>query len=389
MNNIHQNLLDTLDNTIYSSALIDLQAVASNYKKLVNISKSGQCAAVIKADAYGLGAEALTPTIANQGCQTFFTAYIDEGISLRKTLKQMNHNARIYVLNGFFPKCESLFVEHDLTPVLCTVEQIHLWQAHARTLNRPLAAALHVDTGMRRTGIPYHDFWNLIDTPDTFQGIALSLIISHLACSDHLNHPHNERQLEKAKKIHERLPTVPFSLSNSGGIFLSSDYHFNLTRSGMAIYGMNPTPYKENSMAPVLSLWSRIYQVQDVNEGQSIGYGQSYYTQAPAKIATLALGYADGYPWQATPESSVMISGYPARIVGRISMDLMTVDVTNIPNHLVVPGAWAQVVGDHLSIDEIAKMSKTIPYEVLLGLGKRFHRVYTKSLNKIDEEIRA
>jgi alanine racemase len=230
---------------------------------------------------------------------------------------------------------------------------------------------------MHRTGLPAAQLEILRDQPQRLIGLSLKLIMSHLACAANPNNEFNSIQRQRFLNARQGLPLAPASLASSSGIFLGSAYHFNMARPGMALYGLNPTPHQPNPMQSLLSLWVKIYQVQDLNPGETVGYNQTYTAQKPQRIATIALGYADGVPWLMGNQGAISIGAYTAPLIGRISMDLITVDVTDIPEAFIVPGQWVELLGKVNEIEQWAAFAQTLPYEVLLSLGKRLLRVYS------------
>ncbi|MCX7338832.1 MAG: alanine racemase [Alphaproteobacteria bacterium] len=378
---IHNNYAQKFSSPdCYSLLTVDLKAIQQNYLYLCHRVKSSECAAVIKADAYGLGADTIALALYEVGCRSFFVAYSDEALSLRKTLSRCQQKSTIYVLNGpYLPGWSEFYHEHNLTPVLNTIDDIEERQHHAKRIGATLPTALHIDTGMNRLGLPWLDYQRLL-TMNTV-GIEWCLIMSHLSCADDSTHSTNFNQLRLTRTIRQDFPSVPFSLCNSGGIFLGSAYHYDLVRPGMALYGLNPTPEAPNPMIPCVGAYTRVLQVQDVRAGSAIGYGESVTATGPMRLATIAAGYADGVPWRLSNQNGyVMVNNKKALIVGRVSMDLVSVDVTEIPE--VRPGDWVALINKDIPIDDWAGRSGMIGYELLLKLGKRFQKVYTQSKQK-------
>jgi alanine racemase len=373
-------LLD-LEERAHAALTINREAIVANYRTLSAIVKPAVCSAVLKADAYGLGANEIAPALYAAGCRDFFVAYLDEGIRLRRLfLEKRLEDTIIYVLNGFFEGLEAEFVEHQLIPVLTSLSNIQAWRRLAHQGSGEagiLPAALHVDTAMTRSGIPADELAILAQDPRLLHGIQVKLILSQMAFSDSPDHLIHEEQRRRFQHARHGLPAAPASLAKSATIFLDSSYHYHLVRPGIALYGANQSFVTPNPLQPVLDVWARIYQVQNVKENQGIGYSQTYRFAQDGRVATLAVGYADGYPWSLANTGFVTIAGYRAPIVGRISMDLITVDVTSIPERLVHPGQWAQLIGGAMTIDTLATYAKTTPYEILLRLGNRYRRVYT------------
>jgi alanine racemase len=306
------------------------------------------------------------------GCLFYYTAYLDEAIALRSKLGAM---ATIFVLHGFFPKCEEEFVKYNLVPVIHDIGQLERWQAYAAAKNKHLVTAIQIDTGMSRCAIPYHDIHRLVDQPELTRNLNISLIMSHLACADEPRSPFNRQQLDKFAALKSILPHAPASLASSGGIFLGDEFHFNMVRPGRALLGLNPVP-GDNPMNTVVYMWARICQVQQVKPGQTIGYSRTYKVKKPMKIATLTMGYADGYAWSLGNKGYVKIAGYKANVVGRISMDLLTVDVTHIPEQILQNNEWAMIIGNDPNVDKISGDAQTLSRETTLRFGSRLHKIY-------------
>ncbi len=353
---------------------IDLDALAENYGILAGQAARGiGCAAVVKADAYGLGVERVAPVLIAAGCRQFFVAQLEEGIRLRGLLPE----AEVHVLGGLLPGLESDFEAHGLTPTLNSLGEIEIWARHARRQEQSLAADLHVDTGMRRLGLPPDELDRLAGEPERLAGIDVALLISHLACAEQRDHALNAGQLADFCQARDRLPPAPASFANSSGIFLGPDYHFDLLRPGVALYGANPTPDRETPMRPVVRLQGRIWQVRDARPGETVGYGATYEVTEPTRIATLALGYGDGHPRALGSRGEVFVGGQAAPVIGRISMDSTTIDVSGLPEGQVRPGTLVDVIGPNNPIDAVAASAGTVAYELLTNLGRRYHRTYS------------
>lgn len=330
------------------------QAVAANFALMRE--RAGAAAAVVKADAYGLGLAGIVPALLAEGCDRFFVARLEEGIALRALAPQ----ARIFVLDGVAPGTASALAAHNLTPVLSSREQIDAWRGEA---------ALHVDTGMNRLGLPPEDV-----AAAPLKGIELVLVMSHLACGDDPDSPMNAVQLARFKAALAALPPAPASLAASGGVFLGRDYHFDLARPGIGLYGGHPQPgHGDNPMQCAVRLAGTVLQVRRIAAGDSVGYGASFQAARPATIATVALGYADGVLRSAGNRAQAAINGRRAKVVGRVSMDLITLDVTGLD---VAVGDAAELFGPDLPLDEAATAWGTISYELLTGLSRRVPRVY-------------
>lgn len=352
---------------------IDLGAVRRNWRVLRDrVGPGVRVGAAIKADAYGLGAARVAPVLAEAGCRDFFTATLDEGIAARAVLPDTE--ARIFVLNGAPPGTDGEFASHRLIPVLNTPDGIAAW--------REGPAALHLDSGMCRLGLTPGEVVELAGDP-AFGARDIVLTISHLACADEPAHPRNAAQLKSFRDMLARLrdgagPRAPVSFANSPGIFLGPDYHFDMVRPGAALYGINPTPGKPNPMAEVLRLQGKILQVRDVDRPQAVGYGATHRVAGKGRIATVPVGYADGFARSLGNRASGFLAGYRVPVVGRVSMDLITLDVTDAPADIAAPGAVVDLIGGGRPLDEVAKEAGTIGYEILTGLGARLPRVYVE-----------
>ena len=360
-----------------SRLTIDLAAIQRNYRRLQQeTGPATECAAVVKADAYGLGVAPVAGALAEAGARRFFVAQAEEGLQLRPLLPR----AVIFVLNGLQPGLERDIEAQNLIPVLNSLGEIALWTAHARSVGRPLPAAVHLDTGMSRLGLPRGEVETLISEPQRLDGLQLELLVSHLACSDEPEHEANRRQLRLFQDWRRKLPTAPASFANSCGIFVGADYRFDLARPGAALYGVNPLRNRSNPMEQVIVAEAKILQVRDVDRGTTVGYGAMHRIEAPAaRLATVALGYADGYLRSSSGRGLAYLGDRQLRLVGRVSMDLITIDVTDLPRDAAHPGAWVELIGPHVPVDDVAERAGTIGYEILTSLGSRYARRYVGS----------
>lgn len=350
---------------------IDLGALRANHQRLQQELGDVPCAAVVKADGYGLGLEQAAPALWRAGARSFFVALPDEGLRLRRCLP----GARVYVLGGLFAGAEPDYVEYDLIPVLNTLEEIERWSAHARSLGRSLPAALQTDSGMSRLGLPDSEVERLAAEPQRLAGIETRLIMSHLACADVPAHGQNAEQLERFRWARERLPAAPASLANSSGIFLGQDFHFDLGRPGAAHYGVNPVPGKPNPMRQVVHLQAKVLQIRSIDPGRAVGYGAGFRASRPSRIATIALGYADGFLRCLSGRSFAWYEGQRLPLAGRVSMDVVTVDISDLPEGRLRPGDLVDLLGPQQGVDDLAEQAGTIGYEVLTSLGRRSHRI--------------
>lgn len=357
---------------IHAVMEIDLAAVQANYRYIQQRVKPAVCFPVIKADAYGLGLTRVSQALMQVGATHFFTADLTEALTLREACPQAN----IAVLCGVLEHTESLFLQHRFTPVLIDLAQIKRWQAYALRQNRALPALLHVDTGISRTGLSKQEIMALIQaSDDLLTGIHLQYVMTHLACADEPDHPMNSQQLQRFLQIKQHFPYVPASISGTEGIYLGQVYHLDMVRPGKALYGLDLTI--DPALQNVLQVKARVLQVRSLDSGDSIGYGASFTCSRSSRIATLGIGYADGWLRALSNKGWVMIANHRAPIVGRISMDLITVDVTDIPEHLVYPGCWASLIHAQCPAAHVAQLAGTISREITCHLHPRCYRVYT------------
>jgi alanine racemase len=344
---------------------IDLGAIARNYRYLGELAAPAECAAVVKADAYGLGVEPVARRLAREGCSKFFVATLAEAEQLRLLVP----DASIYVFDGVIGAEADALVAARAIPVLNSLEQIERWGARG-------PAVLHVDTGMTRLGLATAEVQQLAAEPARLRGLSVQYVLTHLACADEPGHPLNRSQLARCDHLRAQLPPAPTSIGNSAAIFIDELHRGDLVRPGIALYGGNPFVDRANPMAPVVTLSGRILQIRQVDEGLTVGYGATYGVAPPTRLAVVGVGYADGYPRILGNRGSAAIAGRHVPVVGRVSMDLITVDVSNVPPAESRVGDWVELIGTEIGIDKVAAAANTISYEILTGLGKRLHREY-------------
>lgn len=346
---------------------IDLSALAANWRRLADLAPGAECAAVVKADAYGTGIARAGPALWAAGCRTYFVAHLSEGLAARAVLPE----AAIYVLNGLPPGAAEDFSHAGLRPVLGSLDELAEWAAFSRGRR---AAALHVDTGMNRLGLSVPEALALDGDP-RIPAAGIDLVMSHFVSAERPEDPVNARQIADFARVRGALPGLRGSLANSSGVFLAGARH-DLVRPGYALFGGNPIPGRTNPMRPVVRLEAGIVQVREVEAGMSAGYNGRWTAPGPARLATLSLGYADGLPRSLSGRGHALVGGVPCPILGLVSMDLIILDVTHAPE--ARRGAPAVLIGDSLDIDTVGHSAGTIGYEILTGLGSRYVRDYVE-----------
>ncbi len=360
----------TLDDPHQPALTVDLGAIVENWRRLAGKVRPAEAAATVKADAYGLGMARVAPALAAAGAKTFFVATLAEGAALRALLPM----ADIYLLDGLPPGTAAELLRLGLMPCLASLDQVAEWRAQGG--RRP--AALHIDTGINRLGLGPDEVASLVQDPSGLDGIEVALVMSHLACADDPGHAMNRRQIESFRAAVESLGLAgrPRSLAASSGIFLGADFHLEMVRPGAALYGLAPLNNHPNPMLQVVRLEGKIIQVRRVDRGMSVGYGAAHSVGGPGRIAVVGLGYADGFLRALGNRGFAVLGGERIPIVGRVSMDLITLDVSAIPPPIARPGAAVELIGPAHPIDELAAEAGTVGYELMTALGRRYHRAY-------------
>src|SRR3954449_3999444 len=355
---------------------IDLEAIVANWRKLEKTAVPAECAAVIKADAYGCGTEPVARALSAAGCKTFFVATLDEARAAREALP----SAELYVLDGFFQNCGDAFAKLNCRPVIGDLNELAEWDVFCRRSGWSGGAAIHIDTGMNRLGLTLVEANGIVPRINAGDH-GITLVMSHLACAESLNHPLNGKQLAAFREIASLYDGVPASLANSSAIYLGPQFQFDMVRPGAALYGINPTPEADNPMQAVVELKARIVQLRTIEKGETVGYGGTWTARRPTRIAIVSAGYADGYFRAAsandgTRGAEVVVAGKRCPIAGRISMDLTAIDITDLDKNAVRRGHMVTLVGEGITVDELAHHFGTIGYEVMTSLGKRYARIY-------------
>ncbi len=359
--------------------VIDLAALKRNYRALKSAVQPAACAAVVKADAYGLGVAPVVNALLAEDCSTFFVATLGEG----KLVKAIAPSATVYVFNGLSPQTAPEFAASGVRPVLNSLDDVQDWAEHNERIFKQLPAAVHIDTGMNRLGLTATEAGKLAAARDMLDAFRISLAMSHLACADETDSPKNAVQRDMFAALAGLLPAEGRSLANSGGVFLGQRYHFDLARPGIALYG-GRFSQDIGPLEPVVRLYARIAQIREADRDETVGYGGAFTLKRRTRLATISAGYADGFKRllgssDAGDGWAVYVGDYRAPVVGRVSMDLIMVDVTDVPEPFAQRGALVEIIGEHVTLDDLAAAAGTIGYEILTSLGARYERVYTGS----------
>lgn len=348
---------------------IDLAAIGANYQLLKSRHAKQSLAAVVKANAYGLGVEAVAKALWSEGCRTFFVATLEEALPLRKQLP----DARIGVFDGLLPKEEKKYIRYRITPVLNELSQVQRFEK-AAPAGTP--AIVHIDTGMTRLGLNHTDFKTLAMRHHHFCEHNVAYVMSHLACANEPEHLKNKEQLARFRQAMQLLPRARGSLCNSSGLFLDPKFHFDMARPGCALYGINPTN-GTNPMRQVATLSAPLLQVRTLDVNESVGYGATYAAAKGSRIAITGLGYADGWLRSQSNQGFAYVAGVKVPLAGRVSMDMIALDVSQVPEKALTATARAEFINDKQTVDDIATACGTIGYEIFTRIGKRVQRVYT------------
>lgn len=351
---------------------VETKAIAHNYRTIKQLLPQSLCAAVLKANAYGFGIEAIAPVLHEEGCRHFFVAHIEEGIFLRNFLKE----STIYVLSGLLPHTEEYFLENALTPIMNDFSMVTAWANAARKLNRKLPCALHMDTGMRRNGFDKIDFEKLLAVPEVLNGLDVHFVMSHLVSSHAAHDPLNTQQKEDFDRISQQLPKMKGSLADTGGVYLGPDFHYDLARVGKGLFGLFTPPPHHAPLQSCLRFLGRILQIREAEKGETVGYGATHALTRKSLLATIGIGFADGYDLRLSNTGTVTFGPLKAPIVGRISMDYTVVDVTDIPEALCYVGGWTELISPSQTLDTIATSIGTHSRELSTGFSTRIMRVY-------------
>lgn len=357
---------------------IDTDAIATNWLHLKSLLSDGSySAATIKADAYGTGAQRTSKRLWEAGCTTFCVALPAEALEVRAVLPE----AKIYVLNGLFPGSAELLATNRLIPVLGSLEEVTEWAAFCRNAGTPYPAALQLDTGMNRVGMRPDLFAQVMADETLVGAFTPDLLMTHLACGSEPSHPLNARQLACFREATAPFPHIKRSMANSAGVLMGKDFHFDMARPGISLYGGKALDTEESTMKPVVRVEARVMLLRDVPVGETVGYAAARTATRPTKVAMVSAGYADGMhrragSTDAEPGGYGWIKGHRIPLFGRISMDMMAFDVTDVPAGLIERGSLVEILGPNVAASDLAFYAQTIDYEYLTGLGKRYHRQY-------------
>jgi alanine racemase len=355
---------------------IDLTALEANWKSLARRVMPSECAAVIKADGYGCGIEPVATMLAKAGCKTFFVADLFEARRVRSVVAEPT----VYVLNGLMPGTAATFADLHVRPVIGSMTELAEWDAFVTANDWRGGAALHVDTGMNRLGISPGDAAALAPRIRS-ENHGITLLMSHFACSELPDHPLNKQQIKLFREIRVLYRGIPSSIANSSGNFLSDAAHCDMVRPGAALFAVNPIPGRNNPMRPVIELRGRVVGLRNLMRGETVGYDAAWTAKRATAIAIVGVGYADGYLRAASASDAVrgaevIVAGKRCALAGRVSMDLIAIDITDVPEGTVKRGDMVTLIGDDITVDDFAASAGTIGYEVLTSLGKRYHRIY-------------
>lgn len=353
---------------------IDLSAIQSNWLQIASmLGWDAECAAVVKADAYSVGAREVASALYAAGCRTFYLATLHEAREIRHELP---HDAVLYVLGGARPGAEAAFVELNLIPVLFSLPMFNQWMDFCQAQSEAFPCALKIDTGMTRLGLTQGEFAHLLERASQLAFFNPVLFLSHLACADEPDHPLNQQQLDGFRaavtKIKTFFPEIKTSLANSSGAFLGAQYHFDMVRIGAGLYGINPQPAMPNPLKPVIDLKLPVLQIRTTEQVVSVGYGATNEMPPASRLAVVAGGYADGVHRSLGLTPKGQVNGVDVQAVGRVSMDSCIFDITHIPDE----PEHIDVINNKMTLDYLMEVNKTLGYEVLTSLGRRYQRRY-------------
>ena len=367
----------TSANRTGATLTVDLNVLAKNFAYLKSkLNRGTRCSAVVKSDAYGLGLSPIVSRLSQEGCNEFFVAMLDEAIAVRAILENIDKDAFIYMLNGLPKNCERELDHYNIIPVLNSIKEIECWSSFAKQSGKNHHGIINIDTGMSRLGLDNGELERFALNPQIAEGFNITHIMSHLACGDDRMDNQNEQQRYLFDKYCLNFGSAKLSLANSAGIFLGNKFHYDLVRPGAAIYGLQPIKNEINKIQQVIELKGKIIQTFFVDANASVGYGATFRTTRKSRLATVSMGYGDGFSRTLSNRGCGYIGETKVPIVGRISMDLITFDVTDVAEKDSRPGAMIELIGPNYAVDKLAMDAGTIGYEILTSLGSRYSRNY-------------
>lgn len=377
MNEISKSCLDSVEPYVVCAAIINTNAVVANYQKIASlVNPETKCSAVVKADAYGLGAVKIAPELEKIGCDEFFVATIDEGIELRNCLK--NDKSKIFVLGGVINNTEEYFTSNNLIPVIVNDDQLTRWRKYGQKIERILPCVFHVDTGMARNGFTPERMIE-IGKNDNLTNFDIKYIMSHFACADDVMSNKSKEQVNIFNDVCKFFQNIKRSMSSTNGIFLDRQYGYEMARIGKALYGFAIRDDLIGSLNPAIEIYARIVQINEILPGQTVGYGATFKAKKRMKLATIGMGYADGLMRKLSQFGYAYIDDFKVPMVGRISMDYAVFDVTDVPEEKIVLGNWMSLANSEATLEQMSIDSGTIPHEITCKLGKRVKKIYVKN----------
>ena len=353
---------------------INLKAISKNYKLIKkNLNSNTECAATVKADAYGIGAKKVVNRLIADGCKTFFAAHLSESVELRNISKKI----KIFCYHGIDAKNYREFIKFNVIPIVNSLDQLNLVNRLNKKKKFNRGIAIHFDTGMSRLGLDENETKHFINNKIKYNSLKIDLVMSHLACGDQIKHSMNTRQLDKFIIIQKHFPNSKASLANSAGVFINKKYHFDLVRPGIALYGGSPFLKRKINFHHVVNLKAKVIQIRNIKKGDTVGYGATFKAKKNMYIGTIAVGYADGFNRKFSNNMKVYYGDRPLKVLGRVSMDLMTIDLTPIyPAKKYTKLIYVDVINKFNNINILSDIVNTIPYEILTSLGNRYKRKY-------------
>ena len=371
-----KKLLNSIPPYEVCACIIHTSNLRYNYEKVKRIvGKNVKCAGVIKANSYGFGLEHTIPVLTEAECNDFFVATLEEGIVTRNILRAAQKNANIYILGGILNDTYEYFKDYNLTPVITSFGQLEIWTKCSEKHYEKRNSIVHIDTGMSRNGFRIADAEKVCSIYNKY-GLPISYVMSHLACADEPTHPMNEIQKDRFELASKYFPNAKKSLSSTNGVFLDKSYLFDMVRIGKAMYGYMVRKDLIGEFKPVIAIYTKVLQTDEIKKGESIGYGATFVADKDMTVATLGIGYADGLMRKLSENSFIYLNGQRADILGRISMDYTVVDISTHDKKSLIPGNWVCIVDDDNTLEQLAISNSTLPHEMTCKLGPRVKKIY-------------